>query len=415
MRAAILGGGAAGLFAACLLSRAGVETILLEKQPRVGRKLLSTGNGRCNLSNLHASPADYHGDARYVRAALEALPPRAVVAYFESIGLLCAPDEAGRVYPLSNQAAGVLDALRLSAGEAGARIETEFEAAQLARRGKGFRVLAADGRSADADFVLAAPGGMAAPKLGGGPGGYRLLEGLGHRIAPRLPAIAALKTDPEAVRALKGIRMHAQLTLLCGDQTLRRETGELLFSESGVSGIAAMQLARDVNLAAQRGRGCALKMNFLPGAPRNCIDLRAQALPQRTMEDFLSGVVPRRLGQVLAKQAGVQPLSLRAEELRPDQRRAIYAALTGWTLQVRGTLGFDQAQVTCGGAALSDFHPDTLESRLVPGLFAAGEVLDVDGDCGGFNLQWAWASAYLAAREILRRCTGKTDFAGVHR
>ena len=413
MRAAIIGGGAAGLFAACLLAREGVETLLLEKQPRVGRKLLSTGNGRCNLSNLNASPADYHGDARHVRAALEALPPRAAVAWFESIGLLCAPDEAGRVYPLSNQAAGVLDALRLSAAEAGARIETEFEVVKLLRRGKGFRILAADGRSAEADFVLAAPGGMAAPKLGGGPGGYRLLEELGHRIEPRLPAIAALKTDPEAVRALKGIRMHGELTLLCSGRAQRREAGEILFAESGVSGIAAMQLAREVNLAMHRGQRCALRLNFLPGAPEDCIDRRARDLPQRTMEDFLSGVVPRRLGQVLVKQAGVQPLSLRAEELRPDQRRAIRDALTGWTLDVRGTLGFEQAQVTCGGAALSGFRPDTLESRLAPDLFSAGEVLDVDGDCGGFNLQWAWASAHLAARDILRRCTGKTNFAGV--
>ena len=413
MRAAIIGGGASGLFAACLLARAGVETLLLEKQPRVGRKLLSTGNGRCNLSNLKASPADYHGDARHVRAALEALPPRSAVAFFESIGLLCAPDEAGRVYPLSNQAAGVLDALRLCAGEAGARIETEFEAVKLLRRGNGFRILAADGRSVDADFALVAAGGMAAPKLGGGPGGYRLLEGLGHEITPRLPAIAALKTDPEAVRALKGIRMHGDLTLLCGAEALRRESGEILFSENGVSGIAAMQLARDVNLAARRGRACALRMNFLPGAPEDCIDRRAQALPHRAMEDFLSGVVPKRLGQVLVRQAGVQPLSLTARELSPAQRRAIREALTGWTIQIKGTLGFEQAQVTCGGAALSDFQPDTLESRLAPGLFAAGEVLDVDGDCGGFNLQWAWASAHLAAREILRRCTGKTNFAGV--
>ena len=414
MRAAIIGGGASGLFAACLLARAGVETLLLEKQSRVGRKLLSTGNGRCNLSNLNASPADYHGDARYVRAALEALPPRAAVAFFESIGLICAPDEAGRVYPLSNQAAGVLDALRLCAGEAGARIETEFDAVKVARRGGSFRILAADGRSADADFVLVAAGGMAAPKLGGGPGGYRLLENLGHDIAPRLPAIAALRTQGDALRALKGIRMHGELTLLCGTKALRREEGEILFSENGVSGIAAMQLAREVNLAARQGRSCALKMNFLPGAPKDLIDRRARVLPLRTMEDFLSGVVPRRLGQVLVKQAGVQPLSLTARELSAAQRGAIHETLTGWTLNVQGTLGFDQAQVTCGGAALSDFHPDTLESRRVPGLFAAGEVLDVDGDCGGFNLQWAWASAHLAAREILRRCTGETNFAGVH-
>ena len=404
MRAAIIGGGAAGLFAACLLSRAGVPAVLLEKQPRVGRKLLSTGNGRCNLSNLRASERDYHGDGRHVRAALSALPPEGAIAFFESIGVCCAPDGEGRVYPLSNQAAGVLDALRLCAAENGCELLTEFEAVRIARQGRGFRVEAADGRAVDADFALVCCGGMAAPKLGGGPGGYRLLEALGHGISPRLPAIAPLKTEPEAVRALKGIRMHGALTLLADGRALRREEGEILFNETGVSGIAAMQLAREANLALRRGEACALRLDFLPSAAEDFIDRRAALLPERAMEDFLSGVVPRRLGQVLAKCAGAQPLSLRARELSARQRRALQAALTGWTLELRGTLGFEQAQATCGGATLSDFDPDTLESRRVPGLFAAGEVLDVDGDCGGFNLHWAWASANLAAREILKRC-----------
>ena len=403
MRTAIIGGGAAGLFAACALSRAGAEAVLIERQARVGRKLLSTGNGRCNLSNLNASPADYCGDERYVRAALDALAPGDAIAFFESIGVACAPDAEGRVYPLSNQAAGVLDALRLCAGEQGCEFVTEFDAVKLVRKRDGFRVEAADGRAVAAENVIVACGGLAAPKLGGGAGGYRLLEGLGHRISPRLPAIAPLKTDPAAVRALKGVRMHGALELISGGRLLRRERGEILFNETGVSGIAAMQLARAVNLAERSGGRCALKMNFLPDAAADVIERRAALLPQRTMDDFLSGLVPKRLGQVLAKAAGIQPLSLRAEELSAAQRRALRDALTGWTLEIKGTLGFEQAQVTCGGAELADFDPDTLESRRAPGLFAAGEVLNVDGDCGGFNLHWAWASANLAVRAILGR------------
>ena len=403
MRTAVIGGGAAGLFAACRLARAGAEVVLLEKQTRVGRKLLSTGNGRCNLSNLHASPADYRGDARYIKSALRALSPEDAMARFASMGVLCAPDDAGRVYPISGQAAGVLDALRLCAAECGCETVTEFEVSKIARRNNRFIITAVDHRAVEADFALIACGGLAAPKLGGCGDGYRLLERFGHEISPRLPAIAAIKTDPAAVRALKGIRMRGEIALVRGDSILRSEEGEILFGDGSVSGIAAMQLARTLNLELRKGHDCALRLNFLPGAQPDLIDRRAAQLPLRAMEDFLSGIVPKRLGQVLLRAAGIEKLSLTAAELTPAQRRAIYGALTGWTLPARGTLGFDQAQVTCGGAKLEGFDPDTLESRTTPGLFAAGEVLDVDGDCGGFNLHWAWASAELAAAEILRR------------
>lgn len=250
--------------------------------------------------------------------------------------------------------------------------------------------------------VLVACGGLAAPKLGGCGDGYKLLESLGHRSCARVPAIAALKTDPDAVRALKGIRMHGRLELYSGERLLRAENGEILFSENGVSGIAAMQMARNVNLELQRGRKCRLRLNFLPDASENLIQERAALLPDRPLEDFLSGIVPKRLGQVLIKNANVAPLSMAAGDLTLSQCRAIQACLTRWELEVKSTLGFDQAQVTCGGVELSGFDPETLESRSVPGLFAAGEVLNVDGDCGGFNLQWAWASAYICAQAILQ-------------
>lgn len=398
----IIGGGAAGLFAACLLARQGASVTLLEKQNRVGRKLLSTGNGRCNLSNLNASEKDYWGDPRFIRAALDALPPRGAMDIFSEMGLICAPDAEGRVYPMSNQAAGVLDALRLCAAENGCEILTEFEVKALRRDKGGFVAQAADGREARGDFAIVSCGSIAAPKLGGCSDGYRLLESFGHKTSARLPAIVPLKTDPEAVRALKGIRMQGKLELYSEGRLLRTEVGEILFSETGVSGIAAMQLARSVNLELKKGKKCSLKMNFMSDAPEDFIQNRASILSERPLEDFLSGVVPKRLGQVLIKQANIGALNLSAGDLSLSQCRAIQRMLTGWTLEIKSTLGFDQAQVVCGGVELAQFHPETLESRLQNGLFAAGEVLNVDGDCGGFNLQWAWASAYLCAQAILK-------------
>ena len=396
----IIGGGASGLIAACALALRGRRVVLLEKQGRVGRKLLSTGNGRCNLTNLNAGAGDYHGSRQAAVAALRAWPPKKVLAFFDALGIPCAADEAGRVYPMSRQAASVLDALRLCCDENGVDTRTAFEVRWLAGRNGGFEAVAADGRSVRARCALVCTGGLAAPKLGASGGGYALLEGFGHQIAPRFPAIAALKTSPEAVRGLKGIRAEGTIALLADGGAVREEAGEVLFGEDGVSGIAAMQLARQANEALRAGRRCEARLDFMPGADvAAALKARAKHLPRRRTEDFLNGIVPRRLGQALARAAGLD-VAAAAGELTGAQLSRLAAALGGWTLPVTGTQGFDQAQVTAGGAILKDFDIRDMQSQRAPGLFAAGEVLDVDGDCGGFNLQWAWSSALMAVDGI---------------
>ena len=394
---AILGGGASGLLAACALSESGRRIVILEKQGRVGRKLLSTGNGRCNLTNRGAKPSDYHGSRQAAQFALKAWPPRRIEGCFARLGIPCVADEAGRVYPMSRQAASVLDALRLRCDENGVETLTEFCVTRLSRSKSGFAAVSADGRKVEARCVLVCTGGLAAPKLGASGEGYKLLESLGHTITPRFPAIAALKTPPEPVRGLKGIRAEGTITLLSGKDELRTEAGEILFAEAGISGIAAMQLARQVNETLRMKRPCAVRLDLM-AEPVSLSD-RAKALPKRSMEDFLNGIVPKRLGQTLVKAAGID-LSRAAGELTRAELDRLTALLTGWVIPVTGTLDFDQAQVTAGGASLKDFDARTLRSLRCPGLFAAGEVLDVDGDCGGFNLQWAWSSALMAAQGI---------------
>lgn len=405
--ALIIGGGASGLIAACALALRGRRVVLLEKQDRVGRKLLSTGNGRCNLTNLNAGAGDYHGARQAAAAALRAWPPKKVLAFFERLGIPCSADEAGRAYPLSRQAASVLDALRLCCDEHGVDTLADFEVCSLARRDGGFEAAAADGRAVRARCALVCTGGLAAPKLGASGTGYALLEDFGHRIVPRFPAIAALRTPPEAVRGLKGIRAEGTIALLIDGEALRTEAGELLFGETGISGIAAMQLARQANEALRAGRRCEARLDFLPGADAgSTLAERARNLSKRRVEDFLNGIVPRRLGQMLAKAAGLD-LAATAGELTKAQVSRLAAALEGWTLPVTGTQGFDQAQVTAGGASLKDFDTRSMQSLRAPGLFAAGEVLDVDGDCGGFNLQWAWSSALMAVEGIEARLSGR--------
>ena len=395
--AMIIGGGASGLMAAGALARRGWRVVLLEQQDRVGRKLLSTGNGRCNLTNLNAGAGDYHGARQAAQAALRAWPPKKVMGIFEALGIPCVPDEAGRVYPMSRQAASVLDALRLACDDAGVQTRTGFRVIALKRTGDGFEVAAEGGERVRARCALVCTGGLAAPKLGARGDGYRLLEALGHKTTPRFPAIAALVTPPDGVRGLKGIRAEGEIALWVDGRALRAERGEVLFAESGVSGIAAMQLARPVNAALRDGSACSVRLNFVPDMDAVVLlDRRAANLPKRSLDDFLNGIVPRRLGQVLVKAAGL-PLNAAAGALSAGQIDALAKMLSGWTLTVTGTQGFDQAQVTAGGVTLKDFDVRRMASLCAPGLFAAGEVLDVDGDCGGFNLQWAWSSALLAA------------------
>lgn len=398
----VIGGGASGLMAACALSRNGRRIVILEKQNRVGRKLLSTGNGRCNFTNLNAAAKDYHGSRQAAQQALKAWPPKKVIAFFESIGIPAEADEEGRVYPMSGQAASVLDALRLYAEEQGAETFTEF-AVEEVKKSKGvFSAKAADGRCVQAKYVILCTGGLAAPKLGACGDGYKILESFGHRITPKFPAIAALKTPPESVRGLKGIRASAEISLMQGNDILRSEKGEVLFAESGISGIAAMQLARAFGEAQRAGKKCAAKINFLPPEVNafSFLKERAKLLPGRSMEDFLNGVVQKRLGQMLVKAAGIEPLSRKAESLSKSEISALADILSGWMIPVTGAQGFDQAQVTAGGADMKDFDIRSMQSIKMPGLFAAGEVMDVDGDCGGFNLQWAWSSAMMACETI---------------
>ena len=404
MRAAVLGGGAAGLLAACALGAGGMAVTVLEKQPRVGRKLLATGNGRCNLTNLRAGPAHYFGDVSGAEGVLSRFPPERVLGVFRELGLETAADGEGRVYPRSNQAASVLDALRLTIPLRGGEIVTDAAVTALSPEGDGFRIECEDGRRFRADFALCAMGGQAAARLGGCGDGVRLLKRLGHGASECFPALTALKTEPGRVRSLKGQRLRCAVTLFCGEEALRRETGEVIFGDDRISGIAAMQLARAAQAALRAGQPAEVRLDAWGEsreAAARMLQDRAECLADWPLEDFMSGLVPRRVGIEMAKSASLSP-GLRAGAMSRAQRRALAESLTAWRFPVLGAAGFDEAQVTAGGIRLAEFDPVTLQSRRVPRLFAAGEVLNVDGECGGYNLHWAWASALAAAEGILK-------------
>lgn len=399
----LLGGGASGLLAGVALARNGHRVLLLEKGPRVGKKLAATGNGRCNLTNLHACADDYGCAAQFVSPALTSFPPADVMRAFETMGVVCVPDEAGRVYPMSNQASSVLDALRASFAEAGGIEQTEFRIDQIVRKNGRWQVRSEDGQIATAPFALCAMGGQAAPNLGGCSDGLNLLHGLGHRTRPCFPALTPLKSDHPRLKALKGIRAAGSVELLVDGKSIAAEAGEILFQDYGLSGIAVMQLSGAAAQALAHHQKVELRLNLCGLTEARALAQLAQrreALCLRPLENFLTGWLPKRLGQTLVKLCGCEELSVPSGGLSDARLRELARRMTGWTLPITAAVGFQQAQITRGGLDRADFDPQTMASRLHEGLYAAGEVLDVDGPCGGYNLQWAWASALLAARSI---------------
>ena len=352
---------------------------------RVGRKLLATGNGTCNITNRDLAPRHYHGgDPHFSKPALAAFTDRDTVAFFASIGVDCVAEPDGRMYPRSRQAGSVLDCLRMAAQEAGAVLHTDCPVTAIRPQKHGF-VLDTPQGAVTAHYVLVAAGGAASPSLGGGNDGYALLTALGHTRTPLFPTIVQLRTDTTFVKAVKGIRVDAGVTLTGGGKTAR-SAGEVLFTEYGLSGPAVMAISR---------------LADLPPDKVAALVQQRRRFAAREAGDLLTGLLHKRVGQTLLRAAGIS-LSTPVGALTDDDAARVAALMKRWTLPVTGTQGLSAAQATAGGIDTRGFDPATLQSRLVPGLYAAGEVLDVDGDCGGYNLQWAWSSATAAARHIAR-------------
>lgn len=396
MNVCVIGGGAAGMLAALTAAENGHRVLLLERQSRVGRKLLATGNGRCNLSNYHVSPAHYHGGAGFCDFALSQFDVGETLQYFASLGLLTVSEASGRIYPMSNMAGSVLDVLRYALERPEIDLQTGQTVTAVRKIPEGFSVKTETDTFSARCLILAA-GGAAGSKVGGGMDGYRLAKSLGHHRTALYPSLVQLKTDPTYPRALKGVKAQCGISICRGSQVLARNSGEVLFTEYGVSGPAIFDLSRSVSAG---GSDLTCLLNFFPDWEEaevlHWLSQRQAAMAAHEASTLLTGSCHTRLGQMICKSAGFT--NQRAAGLTRDDLRRIARQATHFALPITGTCGFDQAQVTAGGLDTSEFDPRTLQSRLVPGLYACGELLDIDGDCGGYNLQWAWSSGRLAGK-----------------
>ncbi len=408
----IIGGGAVGLAAACHLGRAAAQqkttktVLVLEKAPRVGKKLLATGNGTCNITNMTATAKNYHGAPTLAQIMLAAFSPVQAVEFFASIGVDCVVRPDGKVYPRSAQAAAVLDALRLEMAAYGVETRCDCVVSEITPQKGGFMLSLPNGETLLARQVLVCVGGAAAPSLGGSAEGYRLLTDLGCQKTPLFPSIVQLRTATEFVRAVKGIRVDAAVSLWLDNKRVAADEGEVLFTDYGLSGPAVMNISRPAGDWERRKKGAlTARLNLLPDWDAGTLltNIRQRSrLKGRTLEDLLTGLLHKRVGQTVLRVAGVLPLTRPADTLTQEECARVAQVIQAWELPVTGTQGFGGAQVTAGGIDPKDFDDELMHRRHV-GLFAAGEVLDVDGDCGGYNLQFAWSSAYVAAKAMAAR------------
>ena len=387
---AVIGGGASGLFAAIAASNENTTVTVYEKEKRVGRKILATGNGRCNMTNINATEADYHGgDTGFMKGAISRFWVKETLDFFSELGVLWKEEDEGKVYPYSDTASSVLDILRRKTDELGVKTECEFAVKSISKNKDGFVIKDSSGNCRKCDRVIIATGGKAGASLGSDGSGYALLKSFGHIITNVSPSLVQIKTETEFVRKLKGIKVNAKVTL--GD---KKQTGELLFADYGLSGPPVFWLS------AYLGSNKEIFIDFMPEYAYEkvyeMICMRCAYLYDLPLEEFFVGMLNKRVSQALLKYAGVEPLSRPAHTLSEKEIKNIATAIKNLRLKIEGTASWNNAQVTKGGADVSQFDCVTMQSKLVPGLYACGEVLDIDGDCGGYNLQWAWSSGYLA-------------------
>lgn len=397
----VVGGGAAGMMAAVTAARQGAEVTLLEGTSRLGTKLLSTGNGRCNLGNLRLDGSEYYtSQPARVNNFLRQFDANDVISFFHGLGVIL-KEKNGCLYPACEQAAVVQDALRYElrdlhicemAGWKADAVERDPETGKIAVKSGDRRLVF--------DRVILACGGRAAPKTGSDGSGYLLAQHLGHSLTPVVPGLVQLRCREDYLKSVAGVRADALISVLRDGRCVAAERGELQITEYGLSGIPVLQLSRTVNYILRERKEVELSVDFLPDYSseeyeRLCVSRDLMLSEDRSAEEFFTGMLHKKLMTLFIKLAGLRP-SDRVSGIDGKDLKRVYELCRQWRVHVNGSNSYDSAQVCAGGVPLEEVT-DRLESRMQPDVYFAGEILDVDGKCGGYNLHWAWCSGYLAA------------------
>jgi len=424
---AIIGAGPAGIMAAIAAAEKGAGVVLIEKNEAVGRKILATGNGRCNLTNSNIDISRYHGsDLSFVSKVLGSFDQNETIKYFESIGVITKEEALGRIFPRTNQAISVVDALTARLKALDVTIKTGFTVKSITNPSLSspasqikYDKLTGDldsrlrGNDSDfwnitdgntniftADKIILTTGGKAAHQFGSSGDGLFWAKNLGHTVIPIHAALVPLETEEEWVKELMGIKLNTQASLSSNGKLLRSRTGDVIFTHFGISGPAAMGLAREVDPLLTAGQKVSLSLDITPELTSEKLEITLINLTsldgKKMIKSILSGLVPKNLVPRILMLASINS-EIKAAELSKSQRLAIIETIKSFPLTVSKVRPLKEAQVTAGGVSTTEVG-ETLESKIVPNLYFAGEILDVDGDSGGFNLQWAWSSGKLAGQ-----------------
>ena len=397
---AIIGGGASGMMAAVTAASQGGRVILLEHKDRIGKKILSTGNGRCNFTNTHQEPLCYHSEnPLFPWGIISQFDARDAISFFLQLGVY-SKNRNGYIYPNSDQASSVLDALRMELTRLHVDIRTKVEVRQILPGKKGF-TLCTDHEDVRADRVILCTGSKAAPATGSDGSGYDLAKRLGHRMIPVLPALVQIRCGEKFFKAIAGVRGNGAVSIWSGGECIARDTGEIQLTDYGISGIPVFQVSRYASQLLYEKKEVIAVLDFMPDFTEEqteaFLSARAKTRPEKPLEMFLIGLFHKKLSELLIKEVGL-PRSRAAGDLTAEEIKKLVRLIKNFRLHVTSTNSYEQAQVCRGGIDTAEVDENTLESRFVPGLYFAGEILDVDGMCGGYNLQWAWASGYTAGK-----------------
>lgn len=401
----VIGGGAAGLVAAIVAAREGAKVTLLERKDRVGKKILATGNGRCNLSNQAMDGSYFHSDSlKIFDEVYRQLDRHKTLAFFNELGIETVELDEGKLYPMSLQASSVLNVLRYEADRLGVVVECKEEVTEVRLEPK-VKVISKK-KTYYGDAVVMATGGKSAPDLGSNGSGYKLLEDLGLKMVQPFPSLIQLTSDYRYLKHLKGTKMMANISVVINEQVLRTEYGELLFTDYGVSGPPILQLSRHASKALYHNvRGVELKVDLMPAIDEAAMDQlllrRIDHMPYKTLDVFFEGMLPKALIVPVIKDNGLD-MNMKGADVTKPMRQSVVKWLKGLTLTITGTRQWNQSQVTAGGIDCTMVKASSLQSHQYPNLYICGELLDMDGDCGGYNLQWAWSSGYVAGKNAAK-------------
>ena len=402
MRVIIIGGGASGLMAAITAARGGAKVTILEHQNQIGKKILVTGNGRCNFTNTDQDLSHYHSEnLMHMAVALKQFTYQDTISFFRELGIF-SKNRNGYLYPHSDAASAVLDVLRMECEHLKVKIACQIQVDSIEKQEGIFRVHT-PGWIYEAEKLILAAGSKAVPATGSDGSGYALAESLGHTVIEPYPALVQLLSKEKCLNALAGLRADARAILFANDQPVISNRGEVQLNANNVSGIPIFQISAYAAKELAKGEKCYVILDFLPDFTEELlvrfIKQRISTGGYKTAVNFLTGLFAKKLSEILCERCRFSK-KLLAENFTEDDISILCKQIKNFKIQIYGTNGFEHAQCCGGGVSLDEINPLTMESMKVPGLYFSGELLDVHGDCGGYNLQWAWTSGYLAGKAV---------------